>query len=216
MECRVSSQWCTAELPVQCGCVQRLTGVTVGGGTSESGLVKPIYRNISYSQLGIRPRPENIVLATTRTGGTLRSYKYLRKTRGLQMSWDDWKHSLIEHHQMMVWFDVPLSPSYQIVIIGIDRSPSNNVLNTQLTQSYHVSPGLFQLFKWDLPKLHRRCLQIFSTFSLSRIFSSTNQMRFFHKTSKKVKYFRHAWKYLSGTKKYLTCQKVCFLEWKML
>ena len=157
------------QLPVQSGCVHWLAGRR---SRQESAGVKPIYRNISYSQLGIRPRPENIVLATTRTGGTLRSYKYRRKTRGLQMYWDDWKHSLIEHHQMMVWFDVPLSPSYQIVIIGIDRSPSNNVLNTQLTQSYHVSPGLFQLFKWDLPKLHRRCLQIFSTFSLSRIFSS--------------------------------------------
>ena len=64
------------------------TVVTVG--PPRSGLVKPIYRNISYSQLGISQRPENINLATKQTAATLRGYKfYQQKTQLFKMSWVD-------------------------------------------------------------------------------------------------------------------------------
>ena len=72
---------CTAQLPVQSGGVQTLAVVTVE--PPRSGLVKPIYRNISYSQLVTTRRPENINLATTKTPATLRSYKYHKKKQSL-------------------------------------------------------------------------------------------------------------------------------------
>ena len=184
---------CTAQLPVQSGGVQTLAVVTVG--PPRSGLVKPIYRNISYSQLVTTRRPENINLATTKTPATLRSYKYHKKKQSLLKC-----HELSDNfHHFMVWFDVylfHLSPKSGIITIGIDRSPSNNALNRQLTQSYHVSSWLFQLFKWDLLKLKIKYLEILTTLvkhshfsEFFPPFSSTNQMRISHKTSKKVQIF---------------------------
>ena len=78
-------QSCTAELPVQCGCVQTLAGVTVGPRSLR--LVKPIYRNISYSQLGITRRPEKTSLATRQSGATLRSSKYQEENKTCQNVW---------------------------------------------------------------------------------------------------------------------------------
>ena len=76
------------QLPaVQSGCVRTLALTVVTVGPPRSGLVKPIYRNISYSQLGISRRPENINLAPSQTAATLRSYKlYQQKTTVVKMS----------------------------------------------------------------------------------------------------------------------------------